>query len=122
MKLLAVLLLLGMAPMAVHADPFGTITCHDLKGSSIHYGVPFWEITRAAMEKKPVPKPHITEPKPDGYDSDITFVVGASKKQMTVVWGESATEAKLRVAAKKFNMAPPSPPPASFGCNDPDVR
>jgi len=100
--LIAVLLL---CPMLTQARPLLTITCHDAKGSTIHYGVPFWEQTQARIDKKPLPRPHVDGPKNDGYDNTITIVIdSASPTKITVVWNDSAATAKTRADAKKIGM------------------
>jgi hypothetical protein len=98
-------------PVNALATPILTITCHDLKGTSLHYGVPFWERVQAKTQKQPMPLPHVTGPERDGYDNTLTIVVdSASPRKMTIVWNESAETQKLRADAKKngIDMIPPT--------------
>lgn len=97
--------------VGAQASPILTITCHDLKGSSLHYGVPFWERVHAKANNEKVPAPHIVGPKDDGYDNTLTIVVdSASPRKMTIVWNESAATQKVRTEAKKngMDMIPPT--------------
>jgi hypothetical protein len=98
-------------PVGAHAHPILTITCHDLKGSTLHYGVPFWERVHAKTNNEKAPEPHIVGPKDDGYDNTLTIVVdSASRSKMTIVWNESPATQKVRADAKKngIDMIPPS--------------
>lgn len=98
-------------PIRSMASPILTITCHDLKGSSLHYGVPFWQRVDAKVNSKKAPEPHIVGPEDDGYDNTLTIIVdSASPRKMSIVWNESAETQKVRANAKKsgIDMIPPS--------------
>lgn len=121
---MAALVASAYLPLVASASPVLTITCHDLKGSTLHYGVPFWERTRAELDHKQAPSPHIVGPKEDGYDNSLTIVVdSASPRSMTIVWNESAATRKLRAdaASAGIEMAPPTVVDAQIVAVHPDM-
>lgn len=106
------------------ASPVLTITCHDLKGSTLHYGVPFLERLHAEMNHEKTPGPRVVGPIDDGYDNTLAIVVdSASRRKMTVVWNESAATRKLRAEAKKngMDMIPPVVQEARIVSVNPDM-
>jgi len=111
-------------PIAATASPILTITCHDMKGSTLHYGVPFWERVDAKVNKKPMPSPHIVGPKDDRYDNTLTIVIdSADRRKMTIVWNESEATQKVRADAKKLgmDMIPPTVVDAEIVSVQPDM-
>lgn len=121
---LAAALAVAVCPLVTHASPMVTITCHDLKGSSLHYGVPFWERVDAKVKKQPLPAPHVVGPKDDGYAESLTIVMdSASPTKLTIVWNESAEQLKERAAAKKLgmDMIPPQTDEATIIATSPGM-
>jgi hypothetical protein len=114
----------ALLPVRASASPLLTITCHDLKGSTLHYGVPFGERIHAKLEHQQMPEPHIVGPKDDSYDNTLTIVVdSASPRKMTIVWNESAATQKVRAEAKKIgmDMIPPTVNEARIVSVNPDM-
>lgn len=110
-EILASLVLFACLPLGAAASPVLTITCHDLKGSTLHYGVPFSERLHAKINGENLPDPHIVGPQADGYDNALTIVVDSTaRRKMTIVWNESEATQKVRANAKKIgmDMIPPS--------------
>ena len=93
------------------AEPFVTISCHEPKGFNMQYGASIQERVRAERDKKPEPKPHLRAPTKDGYPMNPTFIVDSSKKKLTVIWAESASDVELRKKLKELKFPPPSAPP-----------
>jgi hypothetical protein len=93
------------------AEPLVTISCHEPNGFSMSYGSSAQERVQAERHKKPEPKPHFTGPTKDGYLMNPTFIVDSSKKKLTVIWAESASDVELRKKSKELNLPPPSAPP-----------
>ncbi|MBI3902551.1 MAG: hypothetical protein HY306_06355 [Nitrosomonadales bacterium] len=87
------------------AEPLVIITCHEPMGSSMEYGVSSFERVQAAIDKKQKPtKSHFKEAIKNGYERKPTFIIGSDKKKATIVWAESAEEAKQRELAKSVNV------------------
>lgn len=106
-----VLVLASLLPTVSIAQPLVTIACHEPTGVSMQYGVSPSERVKAAMDRKPEPKPSFKGPAKDGYLTNPTFVVDSSKRKLTISWAESASDLELRKQAKELNLPPPSPPP-----------
>jgi hypothetical protein len=108
MKQVAAMLLLCAGSTALHAAD--TITCHDLKGSSMHYGVSGFDVAKAQLAKKTEPARTASGPVPDGFENSMTFVIeGAS---VTVITNSSPADIQEREYRKKNNLAPLLPYPA----------
>lgn len=97
------------------AEPLVTVSCHEPMGSSMEYGVSSFERVQAAIDKKQKPtESHFKEAIKDGYERKPTFIVDSDKRKATIVWAESAKEAKQRELAKSVNVPYCcSPPPAT---------
>lgn len=96
---------IALCPLAIQASPIVTITCHDLKGSTLQYGVPMAERVDAKVKKQPMPTPRVVGPINDGYQESLTLVVdSASPTKLAIVWNESAEQLKSRAEAKKYGI------------------
>lgn len=99
------------------SKPLLTVTCNEPKGSSMGYGVPWFERTKAALDKKPIPtESHFQQEAKDGYDRKPAFIIDSSKRKVTITWAESADEQELRKQAKSENL-PFSPTPSATEAN-----
>jgi hypothetical protein len=94
------------------AEPMVTISCPEPMGFNMEYGASIPERAKAELEKKSEPRPQLRGPTKDGYLMNPTFVVDSSKKTLTIVWAESAADAKLRKFLKAANLPAPSLPAA----------
>ena len=108
------LLLASLYSTLSFAGPLVTISCPEPKGFNMEYGASPGERVKAEMDKKAEPKPSLKGPIKDGYLMNPTFVIDSSKKKITVIWSESATDLELRKKLKAANLpAPQSPPPSA---------
>lgn len=104
MKQFRVFLLVCLAPSLSFAAPLVTILCDIPKGSQTEYGVSSFERVQAKMDNKPLPKSHLKGPKVSGYEEKPTFIVDSGKKELAVIWSESATELNQKKKAKELGM------------------
>ena len=104
MKKFSLTLLACVFPLLSVADPVVTISCDIPKGSSMEYGESSFDRVQSAIDKKPLPKPHLIANKADGYDERPTFIVDATKRKLLVTWAESEDDLKLRKQAKEVGI------------------
>jgi hypothetical protein len=96
-----------------NAEPPLTISCEPPDGFNIGYGTTITERIAADQKKQPEPPPTLRGPTKDGYSRKPTFVIDSNRKNMTVIWAESPDDVEVRKLAKKFNLAPIPPDPAT---------
>jgi len=115
MNQLYIFLIASLITTFSFAEPFVTVSCHEPMGSSMEYGVSSFERVQAAIDKKQKPtKSHFKEAIKNGYERKPTFIISSDKRKATIVWAESAKEAKQRELAKSVNVPYCcSPPPAT---------
>lgn len=112
MNHIGAMLVASLFSTACLAGPLVTISCPEPKGFNMEYGASIHESARAELEKKSEPRPELRGPTKDGYLMNPTFVVDSNKKTLTIVWAESASDAKLRKDLKAANLPAPSLPAA----------
>jgi hypothetical protein len=96
-----------------NAEPLVTVSCDVPKGFNIAYGTTLLERAEAREKKQPTPPPALSGPNKDGYSYKPTFVIDANRKDITVVWAETAEDIKIRTFLKEQNITHYPPPPAT---------
>jgi hypothetical protein len=103
-------LLVWLIPSYSLAEPLVTMSCSEPKGFRTEYGTSVREVVQAQKEQKPEPKPHLKGPAKDGYAMNPTFLVDSGKRKLTIIWSESAADAKAREEARELGMPYRFPP------------